>query len=67
MVVCRAGNRKQMQRVDAGSATRTTPLPLAALVAVIGSYLVYRDTYHLTATFARSLAPWLARRLPPVR
>ncbi|MBS1886436.1 MAG: acyltransferase [Actinobacteria bacterium] len=27
--------------------------------AVIGSVLVYRDNAHLTATFARTLAPWL--------
>jgi peptidoglycan/LPS O-acetylase OafA/YrhL len=32
--------------------------------AVIGNALVYRDDNHLTATFARTLAPWLARRLP---
>lgn len=31
---------------------------------VIGDALVYRDTYHLTATFARTLAPWLEKRLP---
>jgi hypothetical protein len=32
--------------------------------SVIGDALVYRDPYHLTATFAATLAPWLARRLP---
>jgi len=32
--------------------------------SVIGDALVYRDTYHLSATFARTLAPWLERRLP---
>jgi peptidoglycan/LPS O-acetylase OafA/YrhL len=32
--------------------------------AVIGNALVYRDTNHFTATFARTLAPWLGRRLP---
>lgn len=32
--------------------------------SVIGNTLVYRDTYHLTATFARTLAPWLRRELP---
>ena len=31
--------------------------------AVIGSAIVYRDSYHLTATFATTLAPWLGRRL----
>lgn len=28
--------------------------------------LVYRDTYHITATYARSLAPWLGRKLPSI-
>ena len=32
--------------------------------AVIGDALVYRDTYHLSATFSKTLAPWLSRRLP---
>jgi peptidoglycan/LPS O-acetylase OafA/YrhL len=30
---------------------------------VIGNALVYRDNDHLTATFARTLAPWLGREL----
>lgn len=32
--------------------------------SVMGRVLVYRDTYHMTATFARTLAPWLERKLP---
>ena len=32
--------------------------------AVIGNVLVYRDTYHMSATYAETLAPWLGRRLP---
>lgn len=32
--------------------------------SVVGDVLVYRDTYHFSATFARTLAPWLASRLP---
>lgn len=32
--------------------------------SVIGGALVYRDTHHLTATFARALGPWLSRQLP---
>jgi hypothetical protein len=32
--------------------------------AVIGNALVYRNSYHLSATFARTLAPWLGRHLP---
>ncbi|HYH52590.1 MAG TPA: acyltransferase family protein [Solirubrobacterales bacterium] len=35
--------------------------------SVIGNVLVYRDSYHLSATFARSLAPWLERELPAPR
>lgn len=35
--------------------------------AVIDDMLVYRDPKHLSATFARSLAPWLDRRLPRPR
>jgi peptidoglycan/LPS O-acetylase OafA/YrhL len=34
--------------------------------AVVGNALVYRDTYHLSATYARTLAAWLGRRLPPM-
>lgn len=34
--------------------------------AVMGNVVVYRNAYHLTATFARTLAPWLGRRLPEV-
>jgi len=40
--------------------------------AVIGNALVYRDRSHLTATFARTLSPWLELELleligpPPV-
>ncbi len=32
--------------------------------AVIGDALVYRNGSHLTATYVRTLAPWLAERLP---
>ena len=34
--------------------------------ATLGKYLVYRDTSHLTATFARALAPYLDRQLAPL-
>jgi len=33
---------------------------------VMGNALVYRDSYHLSATFARTLAPWVQRRLPDI-
>jgi hypothetical protein len=32
--------------------------------AVVDELLVYRDPHHLSATYARTLAPWLDRRLP---
>jgi len=32
--------------------------------SVMGRVLVYRDTYHMSATFARTLTPWLERKLP---
>ncbi|MBX5442410.1 MAG: acyltransferase [Solirubrobacteraceae bacterium] len=32
--------------------------------SVIGNALVYRDSNHLTATYARTLAGWLSARLP---
>jgi peptidoglycan/LPS O-acetylase OafA/YrhL len=35
--------------------------------AVIGDVLVYRNSGHLTATYARSLTTWLSRRLPDLR
>ena len=28
--------------------------------------LIYRDSYHITATYARSIAPWLGRKLPSI-
>ena len=31
---------------------------------VIGNALVYRNTAHITATYMRTLVPWLGRRLP---
>ncbi|MGD9956267.1 MAG: acyltransferase family protein [Candidatus Nanopelagicales bacterium] len=34
--------------------------------ATHGKYLVYRDTDHLTATFSRALAPYLAAKLTPL-
>jgi hypothetical protein len=33
----------------------------------IGGVVVHRDTHHLTATFARTLAPELGRRLDAIR
>ncbi|CAN5555841.1 hypothetical protein BH23CHL7_BH23CHL7_17700 [soil metagenome] len=41
--------------------------PEAPCPAVVDNMIVYRDTHHLTATFARSLGPDLARLLKQVR
>lgn len=59
---------------DAAAASRVPGVraidPLDALCtsrrcpAVIGNALVYRDRLHLSATFARTLERWLAKRLP---
>lgn len=35
--------------------------------AVIGGVLIYRDTHHLTATYARTLAPFLSNALAGLR
>ena len=32
--------------------------------AVVGNALVYRNAGHITATYMRTLSPWLGRRLP---
>ncbi len=37
--------------------------PGARCPAVIGDVLVYRDDNHLTATYSRTLAPWLSHQL----
>ncbi len=46
------------------------PLPILCpngrCPAVIGHALVYRDPYHLTATFSKTLESWFARELPPL-
>jgi hypothetical protein len=38
--------------------------PRGRCPSVDGDVLVWRDDSHLTATYARTLAPWFARRLP---
>lgn len=35
--------------------------------SVIGDAVVYKDSYHLTATYSRTLSDWMARRLPDFR
>jgi len=60
-----AVDRRAARRV--GGARLIDPLPVLCpgrpCPAVIGNVLVYRNDYHLTATFARTLAPWLGRKL----
>ena len=34
---------------------------------VVENMLMYRDSYHITATYARSIASWLGRKLPTPR
>jgi hypothetical protein len=55
-------------KVDGVRSIDPAPLlcPRRLCPAVIGNALVYRDDNHFTATFARTLAPWLGRRLPEV-
>lgn len=43
-----------------------TLCPKRRCAVVIGDALVYRDVYHLSATFARTLAPWFERKLRPL-
>jgi hypothetical protein len=59
-------------RTTAGSPT-ATGVDLSDVIcdadrcpATRGKYLVYRDTDHLTAAFARALAPYLEQRLEPL-
>jgi hypothetical protein len=40
--------------------------PGEACPAIIGDVLVWRDAHHLTATYARTLAPRLAEELVPL-
>ncbi len=66
--------RKRWHAFDAFAARRVPGVKLIDPVrilcprhrcpSVIGRVLVYRNTYHLSATFARTLTPWLERELP---
>ncbi len=53
-------------RVDGADAVDPAPVvcPRGLCHAVMGNALVYRDDNHLTATFARTLSPWLEAELP---
>ena len=47
-----------------GIDTRPAFCPGRLCPAVIGNALVYRNAGHITATYMRTLAPWLGRQLP---
>ena len=53
---------------EVGGVRFIDPTPMICLEktcpAVIGDALVYRNGAHLTATYVRTLTPWLAERLP---
>jgi peptidoglycan/LPS O-acetylase OafA/YrhL len=59
-------NRRAAEQVPGVTLIDPTPMicPDEVCPAVIGDVLVYRDTNHLTATYARTLAPWLESQLP---
>ena len=64
----REWDREFDQRAAAGSGAHLIDLtaeicPGELCRAVIGDALVYRDKSHLTATFARTLTPWIASGL----
>jgi hypothetical protein len=69
-----AAQRRRSRSFDARGAARVPGVklidPLRVLCphdrcpSVMGDLLVYRNNYHMTATFARTLAPWLGRELP---
>lgn len=67
-------DRPESRAFDAAAARRVRgvrlidPLPVLCpggrCPAVIGNVVVYRNDYHLTATYAATMADWLGRRLP---
>ena len=58
-------NTRVAAEVEGVSLIDPTPMvcPEKTCPAVIGDALVYRNGAHLTATYARTLTPWLARQL----
>jgi hypothetical protein len=62
----RAFDRKAARRVRGAKLIDPTPevCPGGTCQVVAGDVLVYRDDVHFTATFMRTLAPWLGERLP---
>ncbi len=62
-------NTRAAAEVDGVKLIDPTPMICLKMTcpAVIGDALVYRNGAHLTATYVRSLTPWLAERLPEPR
>jgi len=71
---CAFPNEPPLERYFDSRAARKTGIKLISPVpklcndeicpSVIGNVLVYRDSYHMSATYAKTLAPWLGSRLP---
>jgi hypothetical protein len=61
-------DRQSTVAVEGAKAIDPTPVvcPRDLCPAVMGNALVYRDDNHLTATYARTLEPWLERELPAI-
>jgi hypothetical protein len=59
-------NPKAAEEVEGVRLIDPTPVvcPEMRCSSVIGDALVYRNGAHLTATYVRTLAPWLGRQLP---
>jgi hypothetical protein len=59
-------NARAAAEVEGASLIDATPMicPGKMCPAVIGDVLVYRNGSHLTATYVRTLTPWLAEHLP---
>jgi len=62
-----AFDARAAERVD--GVTLADPLPVLCpdgrCPMVAGDVIVYRNGYHLSATYAETLAPWIASQLPP--
>jgi hypothetical protein len=59
-------NQKAADRVEGVRLVDPTPVvcPDEKCPSVIGDALVYRNGAHLTATYVRTLTPWLEKQLP---
>jgi hypothetical protein len=59
-------NTRVAKQVEGVSLIDPTPVvcPEKTCPAVIGDVLVYRNGSHLTATYVRTLTPWLDKQLP---